>query len=678
MPIYTSCLFDEYINIESKAPDEISGHSFEPMAQFVLCRDLQGNPTAVYGALIWDFNPYRLGPRRIRAFSFAVFPKNRIAEAKKILFWIIYSGSAGRLGRLSPSTLSRYLGLLKSLAEFCNSFKDNDFVGELTIWSVLSNKSYLGKFVKLNEHKNSFKNIFKAFLRYASRFPKGCFNSNVISPEEFNIGVRETKQTCVIPSRIYVQLMNQMLDQLDHIHRNMDGLDNFIGCLKDRAYGTSVKYQRYLKIPLTSLRPTYEEVVSAHGLGNLLVGFCESKDRKDFTRVLGKIQFLIKHIIHLFTGMRDLEVSAVRYSCIKTKLVHSGISDSDGVVRDKERIVSLISTTTKLMGYPKTESWLAPEDVIKAVEVAQMICRGLSTVIDLCPEKDNVNLFLGSWVLTKNSHKSDTIPHYSKRRYPIKITDEFIITQEDLDELSLTDPSRDFLSDEKYHVGSVWPLAFHQYRRSLGFFGPNSGFLSMPTVKKQFKHTSLLMAQYYSNNFKNMKSFFGFYDQKSKKFILPGGHIAYEFQMGMSMDTAEQLVLELTKVASPLFGGTGSYMEKQKEKLNSDEINVQELRSETEKLAAQGQIAYRRTLLGGCTKLGPCDDYLLGNAIKCLTCQSAVIKVEKVKLFITDVEQERSLYEPSSGEYQICNSELNSLRSFEKRLVSGAGEKIKL
>lgn len=669
MSLYTSCLYDKYINVEAKSPDEILNISSEPSFDTVLCRDSSGAPTAVYRDLVWDFNPYRLGPRRIRPFNFELYPNEMISEAKKIMFFLIYSGNSGRVGRLSPSTLARYFKLLKDIAEFCHSFKNNQFVGQLTIESLLSNKSYLGKFVRIHEHKNSFKNLFKAFLHHASRFPKGCFSSNVISPSEFNIGDRETKQTCVIPSRIYVQLMSDMLDKLDHIHQNMHGLDSFISCLKDRAYGTGVKYQQSLKVPMNSIRPSYKEVVSSHGLDRLLVGSFASKDRKDFTRVLGKIQFLIKHIIHFFTGMRDLEVSSLRYSCVKERLAYPQFTDNNGVVREKNRIVSLISTTTKLTGYPKTESWLACEDVVKAVEVAQMVCRGLSGALELCPEKDNLYLFLGSWVLTKNSHKADTIPHYSKRRYPVDISDEYILTQGDLDELCLTDPTRNFLSDENYGVGKVWPLAFHQYRRSLGFYGPNSGFLSLPTVKKQFKHNSLLMAQYYSNNFNNMKSFFGFYDEKSKKFILPGGHIAYEFQLGTSADTAEQLILELTKAASPLYGGAGLYMEKQKAKLKSGEVHIGELRSTTNKLAAQGELAYKKTLLGGCTKVGRCDDYLLGNAIKCLSCQSAVIKPEKLKELITDLEQELPLYDRSSGEYQVCEAELSSLKRFEDRLV---------
>ena len=41
-----------------------------PFADFVLCRDIDGKPTAVYSHDVWDFNPYRLSGNAMSLFRF--------------------------------------------------------------------------------------------------------------------------------------------------------------------------------------------------------------------------------------------------------------------------------------------------------------------------------------------------------------------------------------------------------------------------------------------------------------------------------------------------------------------------------------------------------------------------------------------------------------------------------
>lgn len=54
----------------STEPDNALQLYGKPPPDFVLCRDENGNGTAVYGESSWDFNPYRLRAQKINRMLF--------------------------------------------------------------------------------------------------------------------------------------------------------------------------------------------------------------------------------------------------------------------------------------------------------------------------------------------------------------------------------------------------------------------------------------------------------------------------------------------------------------------------------------------------------------------------------------------------------------------------------
>ncbi|MCY1537789.1 hypothetical protein D9M68_732980 [compost metagenome] len=139
--------------------------------------------------------------------------------------------------------------------------------------------------------------------------------------------------------------------------------------------------------------------------------------------------------------------------------------------------------------------------------------------------------------------------------------------------------------------------------------------------------------------------------------------------MAMPMAVANQILAEVLGKDTPLFGGTGSYMEKQKRRLKSGDVHLEEVREETINKVKRGQIFYRPTLLGGCTKVGQCNYFLLGDFTACLACEGAIIKADKVDGAISDAHVELSTYVVGSGEYQVVDRELKRLVSFKARLI---------
>jgi hypothetical protein len=110
-------------------------------------------------------------------------------------------------------------------------------------------------------------------------------------------------------------------------------------------------------------------------------------------------------------------------------------------------------------------------------------------------------------------------------------------------------------------------------------------------------------------------------------------------------------------------------VQKQKQRLESGAIHIEDIRAETLQRVKDGAISYRPTLLGGCSKVGRCDFYLLGDYSECLVCEAAVIKPKKMIAAIEAAKQELTLYAEGSGEYQIVKSEVERMLAFKSRLV---------
>jgi hypothetical protein len=135
------------------------------------------------------------------------------------------------------------------------------------------------------------------------------------------------------------------------------------------------------------------------------------------------------------------------------------------------------------------------------------------------------------------------------------------------------------------------------------------------------------------------------------------------------MSVAYDILTEVLGENMPLFGGAGSYIYKQRQRLESGEVLIANVRAETMKRVTNGHLRYRPTLLGGCTKVGECDSYLLGDFISCLTCEGSIIKPQKLNEAIQDAERELAVYEEGSGEYQITKGDRDRLVRYRNRLI---------
>lgn len=674
-PITFGSLFASDQFPASSGPDGAASESYtRPPCEFVLCRDTSGRPTAVYGALVWDFNPYRLSAKKMTRIRFDTVFSNAteadlklIEECKYILYCLIYFSGGGRLGRLSASTLIQYWGVLRVAIKFCEEQQRKTLVGRLTLKQLFTVPVYLAAFVSQVKIDGGF---LSGIIQGLIRVGKKQLGYEVLNPRKFDLKRAPAEQHPVIPTRIYLSVINRAGDLLDHIYKGVSIYEDFVACFADDLYGLQHHLQKSRGLGGRNMhRPDMPEAIREHGLEEVFVDLFSCPHKRSLQKILLRMQHVLKVIIHIYTGMRDQEVLRMPYSCLSERMVRKPSFDDHGVQRDRSQSINLVSTTTKFSGYKKQAVWFAPLEVIRAVEVGQAICRGLAKLYEIDRVED-LPLFLNPSIVSIAKRKSELgVSGFSSEETNTLFAESLIIRADDLQELKQTDPMRDFSKSQRFDVGNSWLLTSHQFRRSLAFYGCSSGFISLPTLRSQFKHMTIQMARYYSNHYENLRTVFGYYNDETGEFDLPNNHFAFEYQMAMPVSVANQLISDLLFGEEPLFGGTGSYMERQKQSVKGGEVKIESIRAETERRVRNGTLSYRPTLLGGCTKVGRCDSYLLGDFTECLSCEGAIIKTNKLEQGIQEVIEELKLYPIGSGEHQVVERDLEKLVKFKNKFL---------
>ena len=602
-----------------------------------------------------------------------------IGELKLIVFRLMYAPRSGRLGMTSASTMYQVFTTVRSMADFCARKSENRFSQVISLFDLLSNASYLAAYLNHIGVRSGHIERTGDLLNKLNSIGRDQLGFDVCSKSHFDFEVLEYKQHPVIPSSIYLEIMMRLDELVDAVYPLRDNIKALILEMGNRRCGHGIGAQKgfYYKIPVNErpckmeLFPTMEELLNEYGLNDLMMNTFMSvgPHRKQFGKFIRQILYVLKHSLHFYTGMRDQEGARVPYSCVQKHEIDAALLDDKGDIIDSSRMINLVSSTTKYSGYQRTDTWLAPDRVIKTIVVAQSICEGLSQLYG--KNLDEVPLFLSPHIIHQKDAemKAESALNAGKKGFLELIAQgRFKIKAEDLAELSNTDPDRDFSVEEKFNVGNTWPLSSHQFRRSLAFYASNSEFVTSPTITSQFKQLSKLMAQYYSRGNERFLSIFSNTQDHRRQ---AESHVAYDYQMAVPINAVKMLLQDVLDNDGVTLGGTGSYLEKQKKRIGNGEITIFEMREETLKMAAVGEISHRITLLGGCTKVGPCDDQLMGDFTACLSCGDAVVNRDEVQSMLSSSIDELKGYAADSAEYQLLSSEISKLRAFiEKNSIA--------
>jgi hypothetical protein len=647
-------------------PDDyvLEGGVFKfPHKSFVLCRDANGHATATYGELEWDFYPINTsGASSKLNFDFL---KNQdvlasdaaylIEEIKKILFLIIYFSNAGKTGTLSVKTITNRFHSLQKVTLYCINSGNAISNSPVFIRDVLSNEILLADHTReLSENSQSELSNLIANIKRVKTSNTG------FEVADYNKARPDADQTPVIPSRIYFLSFEKLAERVDSCHLVKDKLCNLIKAFKNEHVGLALSTQKGRNFDETY--PTLQELLKTHKLESFFSGDYEVNDKRNLVAAISDIQLSCKTLIHQFTAMRSGEALRIKCNCIEQ--VNLSKNKKTQSKLKLNRFVKVISTTSKFTGYMHEAGWLCPQKVTVVVEVLKAIVEGMAHLFDVLPEE--IPLFQSAQKITNKKAKKGQLSKFLGKK--AICLEGISITASDREELLNTDKSRKF-DNPQFQIGHDWLFASHQFRRSLAFYGANSNLVSESTGAQLFKHLNHEMQRYYRKGFNNIRTILGYLDSESGEIKLPDDHFLFEFQTGISTNQAREILQLLLDDNEEHWGKKGSYIEKHRKErgLKSDDVYILDLKSETERQTNEGEISYKKTLLGGCLKVDKCNSFMLGTFTSCIKCEEADIQPAKLNNLIENMQQEVLSYKEESAEYQLVDNELSDLVTFRDR-----------
>lgn len=580
------------------------------------------------------------------------------------------------LGGCSMSKLTGDVAAIDYLVAHCVIHKispDNLFIDANSIDFIIKNIStskQIGIFLaKIQRFIDSIlvyhQHLFWKKLQPSTEFLAKLKNSRKIFPET----TYDTVQTLLIPSKIYQNLLKTVISDLENFLKHKNELEYIfskrslardLGVAKD----IHVRAQRISEMQNSRINHKWQAILQKDlKLTESLKGLEKSEIINDSSWISLRSSFRAWQtkcaiLLAAFTGMRKNEVLAIPLNGLQYLNTNNG------------KVPVVWSTTTKLEknGIPRFTKWPTSSIVEIAFDVAKLIVDGILKcsgdreipVID----EQRVPLFLSY----ENGKHGKAHPQFDFTVTALDITlllssysAELKITQLDVEELSWF-----FYGETPGNVveGEIWPLAFHQFRRSLAVYAAASGKVSYSVLKSQLKHISMVMTAYYANsssravdilsNEAGIKALRAEWDEAKAHLESEFLHDALSDDMLLAGVAGKKLQNQKIAKELPIF-------------LANRKDTVQSIKN--------GKIRYRPTLVGGCMSHKPCNKGAGVLASACVSCDNAVFlpgskaALEQTKLFY-ETQLRQNIPIRARAEYE---ENIRKIDSFMKSLNESVG-----
>lgn len=657
---------------EQFLPDEYNfqNNQLTVPSTFVLSRMRNGKVLSAYSDNVWDLSPYlpnchcRLNFNSwLENFSENDFLFCQIrTEMKKIIFAFLYV----KTGKSIVKSIEQRHTVLRQFATIAyrNGCTLQQLFGDVAYISKV-NDAYVGVSYQKAIHIKAFlMDCFALQQQYPFIIPAFSTYKPIdhLAKLAAQLRLQSGKvgpQTKLIPSRIYVYLINALAEKLTEFNQYAPALLKWFQRKQQDA--------NFALMPTEFKREKYAVSFSdARDLLGLTALFENNQIHKhaNLTRYMTLIQGMAKLWIHLFTGMRDNEVNQLSYDCYQT-------------IQSNEHLVRVImGYTSKLHGGGnKSTYWITFEDIQKGVHAAQSIGEiyallnphyDLSNLTEypLFPtlysqkhrnknnqniehEMDFISNFKGAPTRTQNNFNQ-----YLSRISTL-LGDGLRITENDLAELEAFDGFRNWREEKDCQLGSYWNICTHQFRRSLAVYGARSGVIGLGALSVQYKHLTEAMTLYYRDNAVFAPNILA--SESQKEFI-------QELEYQRLAHSYEQFEDGVINSSSRLLGGAGTYLQLQKDRKQL--LTVFPNREETIKRMKKGEIAYKSSLFGVCTNPDSCEKISFTAITSCLSCAHALFDVtsaEKMQKAVRRLKRVRDMQAQNSLLYRQMDSDIMAL-----------------
>jgi hypothetical protein len=595
-----------------------------PPADWIVSEDAQGNPLSRWGDPYWDFSAwvgssYKLhfvGARNSRNAPL-VDPENQHL-LRLLATWLIW----GHRGARSWTYLKDAFLLLRRIILLCD--QEGVLASNLVRFPRLV-QQVVGLYSS-TAHRKNILIILDRLLAGKDYIGFTLIDETGIArlSKAFKLTDEDEKeQTAYIPPRIWtyqVLRLRKCLDDFLQHRQQIEDCFNFcmnayahnFGSLKtafDRDSSRSGKRPFSVEKTVTGARSgrryygSFALAAREFGIETLLEKWVPRKKREkidlpSFSTYLTLIQLAGIAYIANFTLQRKNEVAALRVDCLGW--------EEDSVLG---RIPVIRGETTKTD--PDSDArWPTSPSVSLAVEAMtvvinlRLLCAAADPLV-LCSDYDKANPYLyngafepwsgkrqGDW--TSYSIRPSVINYGAfSRSYPSLFDPERLrITEDDLVIARRFTPNLN--KRGKFKVGEIWPLGYHQLRRTGAINMFASGILSDSSIQVLMKHTTLLQTRYYGQNFSQIR----FNENFERQTVAARYEVMAKQYEALGDD----------RYVSPLG-------EQRKQEIvhliNTKDFNA------LVKAGRRGEVSFRETRLGGCTKRDHCDYGGIESVIRC-------------------------------------------------------------
>jgi len=432
----------------------------------------------------------------------------------------------------------------------------------------------------------------------------------------------ETHQTPYIPPRIWTYQVNRLRAFLECFHAHREGIEAcYRFCLDAYAKNYGSLQNACVVESLASRNPFcfqststgaitgaeyhghFSHTARRFGIDGLLQQWCLGPEEsqsdlqlRNLSTYMSMVGYVGTAYLLNFSLMRIQEAWSLRTDCLE--------------IENDERfgpIYILHAETTKTIDdddarWPTSPSVKVAVDAMACVARLRMICAEANPDVPITVEGiRNPHLVVRAyepWASGTNENRASSVRAASKdygtciKTYPnLFDPEELRITVTDLQVARLVEPT---LDGKTFAVGNIWPLAWHQLRRTGAVNMQASGLVSDASLQYLLKHATRAMSLYYGQGY-------------SRARLNERARVTYIRTM------YEVLGKEVARLFSDRF--VSPHGEKRKaEILNLVDPNDSKKLTE---LAKSGKVSYRETLLGGCTNPVPCTIGCVENVALC-------------------------------------------------------------
>jgi hypothetical protein len=338
----------------------------------------------------------------------------------------------------------------------------------------------------------------------------------------------------------------------------------------------------------------FSDVAARFGISDILAkwvdGYQSRPDVRAFSHYLSVVTFAGLAYVCNFTLQRKEEVASLRTSCL--------LWEED----EKLGRVPIICGETTKTDPDSDARWVASPSVEVAIEALSTIAHPVIQPT----AADQQDPYLASTATEPWGKGLGSARPYNIRRVTKSVGEMvngacvMLFDRERMtiktDDLAVARRLTPNLPEDEFAVGKVWPLAWHQYRRTGAVNMFASGDISDSTMQQQMKHSSRLMPLYYGQNHGRL-------------------HLNKEVQATVIM-AMYQAQAEMLKVVATGDRFISPHAPDRRETFAVNVLSNKDTKDLIE-MAKKGVVAFREHRLGGCMKAGVCEYGGIDSVARC-------------------------------------------------------------